>query len=87
MLRTTQWICLARVLVVPLLEKLMADGTLHEIKIDTEAIHTDGAAHIHNCLHYRQSTVCVDKVNGAISQALSLTCEAVGDWFYGGLLA
>jgi len=31
---------LATTLIVPLLDKLLADGTLHEYEIDTEAIHT-----------------------------------------------
>jgi hypothetical protein len=32
---------LAKNLFVPLLEKLLADGTIHEYEIDTQAIHTD----------------------------------------------
>jgi hypothetical protein len=33
---------LSKNLFVPLLEKLLADGSIHEYEIDTEAIHTEG---------------------------------------------
>ena len=32
---------LSKELIVPLLEKLFADGTLHEYEVDTQAIHTE----------------------------------------------
>ena len=32
---------LSKNLIVPLLEKLFADGTLHEYEVDTQAVHTE----------------------------------------------
>ena len=60
---------LSKGLVVPLLEKLMADGTLHEYEIDTEAIHTD-APGTFIIVYITVNPDGLDKVNAAISQAL-----------------
>lgn len=60
---------LSKGLVVPLMEKMMADGTLHEYEIDTEAIHTD-APGTFLIVYIATNADGLDKVNAAIRQAL-----------------
>jgi hypothetical protein len=38
-------------IMVPLMEKMLADGTIHEYEIDTEALHTDAPRWFYACLH------------------------------------
>jgi len=60
---------LSKNLIVPLLEKQLADGTLHEYEIDTQAIHSDapGAFFI---VYIAASAEGIDKVNAAIRESL-----------------
>jgi len=56
---------LSKNLFVPLMEKLMADGTVYEYEVDTEAIHTDNPNNVF--LYYLCSDAeCLDKVNSAL---------------------
>jgi hypothetical protein len=59
---------LSRNLFVPLFEKLLADGTIHEYEVDTEAIHTEapGAFWIS---YVAANAEALDKVNAAIGEA------------------
>jgi len=59
---------LAKNLLVPLLEKLLADGTIHEYEIDTEAIHTEAPGTF--WIEYIAANAeGLDKVNAAIREA------------------
>ena len=59
---------LSKNLFVPLMEKLLADGTIHEYEIDTEAIHTEapGAFWI---LYIAANAEGLDKATAAVLQA------------------
>jgi hypothetical protein len=56
-------------LFVPFFEKLLADGTIHEYEVDTEAIHTEapGAFWI---FYVAANGEALDKVNAALEQSL-----------------
>jgi hypothetical protein len=56
---------LSKNLFVPLLEKLLADGTIHEYEIDTEAVHTDNPA-IFSVVFIAANAEALDKVNAAL---------------------
>lgn len=60
---------LSKNLIVPILEKMLADGTIHEYEIDTEAIHTDapGTFFID---YIAANAEGLDKVNAAVREAL-----------------
>jgi hypothetical protein len=60
---------LSKNLIVPLLEKLLADGTLHEYEIDTEAIHTENPGSFF-IFYLAANAAGLDKVNGALRDAL-----------------
>ncbi|MGH9511103.1 MAG: hypothetical protein ACRD2U_03095 [Terriglobales bacterium] len=60
---------LSKNLVAPLLEKLVADGTLHEYEIDTEAVHTD-APGTFLIVYLAANAEGLDKVNAAIRATL-----------------
>lgn len=60
---------LSKHLVAPMLEKLLADGTLHEYEIDVEAIHTD-APGTFSIVYVAAGADGVDKVNAAITEAM-----------------
>jgi hypothetical protein len=59
---------LSKTLFVPVLEKLLADGTIHEYEIDTEAIHTEtpGTFWIE---YIAANAEAIDKVNAAVRDA------------------
>jgi hypothetical protein len=59
---------LSKNVAVPLLEKLLADPTIHEYQIDTQAIHT-APWHMLDRLHRRRAED-LDKVNTALQEAL-----------------
>jgi len=60
---------LSQNLVAPLLEKMLADGTIVEYDIDTEAIHTDAPGSF--AIVYTTATPeGIDKVNAAVGEAL-----------------
>ena len=60
---------LSRNLIVPLLEKLLADGTLHEYEIDVQAIHTE-APDTFWIFYIPATAEGVDKVNAALGEAM-----------------
>jgi hypothetical protein len=60
---------LAKNLVAPLLEKLLADGTLLEYEIDTEAIHTEAPGTFW-IVYLTPHSEDMDKVNAAIRETL-----------------
>jgi len=61
---------LSKTLVVPLMEKLLADGTIVEYEIDTEAVHTD-APGIFDIVWIAANPEAVDKVNAALKSAMA----------------
>ena len=60
---------LCKNLFVPMLEKLLADGTLHEYEIDTEAIHTENPDMFY-VFYITASAEGLDKVNGAVREMM-----------------
>jgi hypothetical protein len=60
---------LSKNLAVPLLEKLLAEGTIHEYEIDTQAIHTE-APGTFLIVYIAASAEGLDKVNTALQEAL-----------------
>jgi len=60
---------LSKNLAVPLLEKLLADGTIHEYEIDTQAIHTE-APGTFLIVYIASSAESLDKVNTALQETL-----------------
>jgi hypothetical protein len=59
---------LSKNLFVPLLEKLLADGTIHEYEIDTEAIHTEDPGTF-SIEYLAANAEALDKVNEAVREA------------------
>jgi hypothetical protein len=59
---------LSKNLFVPLFEKLLADGTLLEYEIDTEAIHTDNPANF-TIVFITPNAEGLDKFNAALAEA------------------
>lgn len=60
---------LSKNLLVPMLEKLLADGTIQEYEVDTEAIHTDSPGTF--WVFYLTATAeGLDKVNSALQDTL-----------------
>lgn len=58
---------LSKTLFVPFFEKLMADGTIYEYEIDTQAIHTSAPDTF--VLYYLCGNAeCLDKVNAALTE-------------------
>jgi hypothetical protein len=60
---------LSRNLVVPLLEKELAAGTIAEYEIDTQAIHTD-APGTFSIIYVATNAEGLDKVQAAVEEAL-----------------
>jgi hypothetical protein len=60
---------LSKRLIVPLLEKLFADGTLREYEIDTQEIHTE-APGLFTIVYLATNADGLDKVNAALQQAM-----------------
>jgi hypothetical protein len=60
---------LTKTAIVPVLEKMLADGTIHEYEIDTEAVHTDppGTFWI---FYLGANSDALDKVSQAIRDAV-----------------
>jgi len=60
---------LSKSLLVPFFEKLLADGTIHEYEVDTEAIHTEapGAFWI---FYLAANAEALDKANAALRETL-----------------
>ena len=60
---------LSKSLVVPLLEKQLADGSIHEYEIDTEAIHTE-APGTFLIVYIAANPEGLDKVTAAVTETL-----------------
>ena len=60
---------LSKSLIVPLLEKQLADGSIHEYEIDTEAIHTQDPGTF-LVVYIAANPEGLDKVNAAVSEVL-----------------
>ncbi len=56
-------------IMVPLMEKMLADGTIHEYEIDTEALHTDAPGGF-SLVYIAASAEGLDKVNAAVREAV-----------------
>jgi hypothetical protein len=56
---------LSKTLIVPLLEKMLADGTIHEYEVDTEAIHTEDPGSFW-VFYITANAEGLDKVNAAL---------------------
>ena len=60
---------LSKSLFVPLLEKLLADGAIHEYEIDTQAIHTQAPGNFY-IVYIAANAEGLDKVNAALREAM-----------------
>ena len=60
---------LSKKLIVPLMEKLFADGTLHEYEVDTQAIHTEAPGSF-LIVYVVKNAEGLDKVNAALDEAI-----------------
>jgi len=60
---------LSKNLMVPLFEKLLADGTIHEYEVDTEAIHTESPGTF-MVVYICSNGEALDKVNAAVQGAI-----------------
>jgi hypothetical protein len=60
---------LSKNLIVPLLEKLLADGTLHEYEVDTQAIHTEAPGTFW-IFYITKDAEGLDKVTAALAAAM-----------------
>jgi len=60
---------LSKNLVVPILEKMLADGTIVEYEIDTQAVHTE-APGLFYIVYIGANAEALDKVNAAIRESL-----------------
>jgi hypothetical protein len=61
---------LAKSVLVPMMEKLLANGTIHEYEIDEAAIHTE-APGTFDVFYIAANADALDKVNAALRDALS----------------
>ncbi len=60
---------LSKSLIVPLMEKLLAEGTIHEYEIDTEAIHTEAPGTFW-VYYIAANAEGLDKVNAALRERM-----------------
>lgn len=60
---------LSKNMIVPLLEKMLADGTIHEYEVDTEAIHTEAPGTFW-VFYLAANAEGLDKVNTALRETL-----------------
>ena len=60
---------LSKNLVVPLLEKMLADGAIHEYEVDTEAIHTEAPGSFW-VVYIAANADGLDKVNAALRERM-----------------
>jgi hypothetical protein len=74
---------LSKSLIVPLLEKMLADGTIHEYEIDTEAEHTQAPGTFW-IFYIAANAEGIDKVNAAIRESLKV--NALGGPAFGSMV-
>ena len=73
---------LSKSLVVPMMEKLLADGVIHEYEIDTEAIHTEAPGTFW-IFYIAANAEGLDRVSAALRETLKaspLSGPAFGSW-------
>ena len=73
---------LSKNMIVPLLEKLLADGTLIEYEIDTQAVHTEDPA-MFSIVYIAATPEGLDKVNAALQQMMK--SNPLGGPAFGGM--
>lgn len=73
---------LSKNMIVPLLEKLLADGTLIEYEIDTQAVHTEDPA-MFSIVYIAATPEGLDKVNAALQQMMKT--NPLGGPAFGGM--
>lgn len=61
---------LSKTLVVPLMEKLLSDGTILEYEVDTQAVHTEAPGSF-SIVWVAANPEAVDKVNAALRSAMA----------------
>ena len=59
---------LSKNLIVPLMEKMLADGTIVEYEVDTQAVHTE-APGLFYIVYLGANAEALDKVNAAIGES------------------
>ena len=59
---------LSKNLIVPLMEKMLADGTIVEYEVDTQAVHTE-APGLFSIIYIAENAEALDKVNAAIRES------------------
>ena len=74
---------LSKGLIVPLMEKMLADGTIHEYEVDTEAIHTEAPGTFW-VFYIAANAEGLDKVNAALRE--SLRANALGGPAFGSMV-
>ncbi|HET9791247.1 MAG TPA: hypothetical protein VFR08_08090 [Candidatus Angelobacter sp.] len=74
---------LCKTLIVPLMEKLFADGTIVEYEIDTEAVHTD-APGTFAIVWVGANNASVDKFNAALREAIK--AQPLGNPAFGSMV-
>jgi hypothetical protein len=60
---------LSKNMIVPLLEKMLADGTIHEYEVDTLAIHTEAPGTFY-VFYLAANAEALDKVQAALRETL-----------------
>ncbi len=74
---------LSKSMIVPLMEKMLADGTIHEYEVDTEAIHTEAPGTFW-VFYIAANAGGLDKVNAALRE--SLRANALGGPAFGSMV-
>jgi hypothetical protein len=74
---------LSKSMIVPLMEKMLADGTIHEYEVDTEAIHTEAPGTFW-VFYIAANAEGLDKVNAALRE--SLRANALGGPAFGSMV-
>jgi hypothetical protein len=60
---------LSKTILVPFFEKLLADGTIHEYEVDTQALHTS-APGTFDLVYITANAEGLDKVDAALTESL-----------------
>ena len=74
---------LSKKLIVPLLEKLFADGTVREYEVDTQAIHTEAPGSF-SIVYLTAKAEDLDKVNAALDAAIK--ADPLGGVAFGSMI-
>ncbi len=74
---------LSKKLIVPLLEKLFAEGTLRRYEVDTQAIHTEAPGSF-TIIYMAANAEGLDKVNAALDAAIK--ADPLGGVAFGSMI-